>query len=167
MDKVFLLLGSNLGDRLQIINQAIRLISVKIGRISLVSSFFESEAWGFISEHNFLNMVLQIETFLKPESLLVEILEIEKELGRLRSNGTTYQSRSIDIDILFYNNLKYSTDLLTIPHPKITERKFALTPLCQIAPDFIHPVNFCSIKQLLDVCNDTSNVRLYNPVNQS
>jgi 2-amino-4-hydroxy-6-hydroxymethyldihydropteridine diphosphokinase len=156
MGKVaFLGLGSNLGDREAFLNEAIALIGLKAGKVVSSSSIYETEPWGFQSKDKFLNMVVEIETDLDPDSLLLKLLEIESGMGRERKN-TGYSSRNIDIDILIYDNLCINKPDLHIPHPMLHRRRFVLVPLCDIAPGVIHPVLKKSIADLLTDCTDTS-----------
>jgi len=115
------------------------------------------EPWGFESNDLFWNQVLEISTNLSPEEVLVQTQQIELELGRIRKPDQ-YDSRLIDIDILFYGDQIISLENLIVPHPRIQERKFALVPLCEIASELIHPVFQKSIRQLLEECADKLNV---------
>jgi len=157
MNKVFLGIGTNLGSREANLKQAIVRIGEEIGRVVRESSVYETEPWGFASEDNFLNMVAEVETILTPSGLLGAILMIEAQLGRLRGEKQ-YSSRSIDIDILFYQNLIIDEVSLKIPHPQLYKRRFVLVPLSEIAPDFIHPVLKENIFTLLNLCEDRSEV---------
>lgn len=155
MNSAYLLLGSNLDDRHVMIHRAIIKIGDRIGQILQFSSLYESEPWGFSSEDRFLNQVVIVETMLSPARLLSEILGIEEDLGRKRTPGSKgYHSRTIDIDILFYNDLILREEQLNIPHPRIHERMFTLVPLCELNEDFIHPVSGKSMKQLKSECSD-------------
>ena len=149
-------LGSNLGNRDEYLDHAIRLISERIGQIMKKSSVYETDPWGFNADVPFLNRVVEAETELTPEELIREILGIEQELGRVRGDG--YTSRTIDIDILFYGDQVVSTSDLKIPHPSIQDRRFVLVPLCEIAGRFIHPVLDTSISDLLEFCKDFGRV---------
>ena len=149
-------LGSNLGNRDEYLDHAIRLISERIGQIVKKSSVYETDPWGFNADVPFLNRVVEAETELTPEELIREILGIEQELGRVRGDG--YTSRTIDIDILFYGDQVVSTSDLKIPHPSIQDRRFVLVPLCEIAGRFIHPVLDTSISDLLEFCKDFGRV---------
>lgn len=139
MSKVILLLGSNLGDRKDFLKKAIELIDAEVGLVLKLSSIYESEPWGFTSDEMFLNQVIIINSNDKPQTLLKKLQKIEKELGR-KIKSSTYQSRTIDIDILFYDKIKLKTKELTIPHPQLHLRKFTMDPLIEIAGDYIHPV---------------------------
>lgn len=139
MNKVILLLGSNLGNRSNFLNRAIELINSKVGSITKVSSVYESEPWGFSSTNLFLNQVIIIETDYQPIETLNILQNTEKELGR-KLNSKSYQNRTIDIDILFFNEIQMNSKELTIPHPQLHLREFTMIPLIEVAGDFIHPV---------------------------
>jgi 2-amino-4-hydroxy-6-hydroxymethyldihydropteridine diphosphokinase len=161
MKKVFLGLGTNLGDREANLKTAVGSIIKNIGTVVRISSVYETEPWGFRTEDLFLNMVVETETGLKPSGLLGRILMIEAEMGRLRG-GKGYSSRIIDLDILLYGETIMDTKSLVIPHPKFHERRFVLVPLCEIAPVLVHPVLKKSIKTLLKECPDKGKVRLHD-----
>jgi 2-amino-4-hydroxy-6-hydroxymethyldihydropteridine diphosphokinase len=160
MKKVFLCLGSNLGERLEHLKEAKKMIAELIGKILSESRLYETEPWGFESENDFLNMVLCVETGLSPSGLMGRILMIESKLGRIRCE-TGFSSRSIDIDILLYGEEVYADEAINIPHLHLHERRFVLVPLSEIAPDFIHPIIKKSIKTLLETCSDQSRVMPY------
>jgi 2-amino-4-hydroxy-6-hydroxymethyldihydropteridine diphosphokinase len=162
MKSVFLGIGSNLGDREINMQRAVEHISMSVGDISLTSAIYETEPWGFQSEDAFLNIVIAVETQLSPTELLSEILNIESLLGRVR-NKEHYSSRVIDIDILLYDDIVLVEPDLKIPHPLMHKRKFVLIPLCDIASEMIHPVVNKSFRELLDICDDTSNVKQFLP----
>jgi 2-amino-4-hydroxy-6-hydroxymethyldihydropteridine diphosphokinase len=161
MKKVFLCLGSNIGERTENLKEAKKMIAELIGRILTESGLYETEPWGFESENDFLNMVLCVETGLSPSGLMGRILMIESKLGRIRCE-TRYSSRSMDIDILLYGEEVYADEAINIPHPRLHERRFVLVPLSDIAPGFIHPVIKKSIKTLLEICSDQSRVLPYS-----
>jgi 2-amino-4-hydroxy-6-hydroxymethyldihydropteridine diphosphokinase len=158
MSRVYLLLGSNLNNRAELLKQAADLIANQIGSVKSASSIYESEPWGFESDQYFLNQVLEIESRMTPIQLLEELLAIEKRLGRTRSRREGYQSRIIDIDILFYDTMILESDILTIPHPKLHERLFTLIPLSEISRDMVHPGLKKTIEQLVQECPDRSKV---------
>ena len=159
---VFVLLGSNLGDRELLVNQACKMMGERCGEIVAKSRLYESEPWGFQSEHWFLNQVVELATLLSPDELMSSLLGIEKELGRDRTqphNG--YVSRPMDLDILYYGNDIIDTQMVTAPHPRLHQRRFTLLPLCDIAPDFVHPLMKKTNRQLLDSCQDNGKVNIY------
>ena len=161
-ETVFVLLGSNLGDRELLVNQASKMIGKRCGKIVAKSRLYESEPWGFKSEHWFLNQVVKIETALSPDDLMKELLEIEKELGRDRSvSHEGYVSRPMDLDILYFGNEIIDTQMVIAPHPRLHERRFTLLPLCDIDPDFVHPTMKKTNLQLLDECQDAGKVNIY------
>lgn len=162
MNESFILLGSNIGKREQLIKDAISCIVDKYGTLIRKSSLYESEPWGFESEFNFLNQVILIETKLNPHELLEQLLKIEIDLGRDRTNKyETYVSRPIDIDILYYNNDVIDSIDLIVPHPRLHLRAFTLMPLCEIAPDYVHPFFLKTNKELLYECKDNLKVNVY------
>jgi 2-amino-4-hydroxy-6-hydroxymethyldihydropteridine diphosphokinase len=165
MKEVFLGIGTNLGNREKNLEDAVARVEEYIGKVTASSSVYETEAWGFQSEDEFLNRVIKVETKLKPSGLLGRILMIESLLGRVR-NEKKYASRVIDIDILFYGDKKINEVELIVPHPRLHERRFVLVPLCEISPDLIHPVLNQSIAALLDKCEDKSKVKKFytNPL---
>ena len=141
MAKVFLGLGTNLGDKRNNLLTAVNHIEEKIGKITSLSSFYETEPWGFKSDNSFLNAALCVETPLEPVAILNIIKEIEIEMGRTqKSVNKVYSDRPIDIDILLYDDMIIKTEELTIPHPLITERDFVMKPLVEIAGDTVHPL---------------------------
>jgi 2-amino-4-hydroxy-6-hydroxymethyldihydropteridine diphosphokinase len=160
MKIVFLGIGSNLGDRKNNLDNAVGKIDEYIGKVVASSSIYETEPWGFEVEEEFLNMVVKVETRLEPSGMLGRILMIEALLGRIRSEKQ-YSSRVIDIDILLYEGLVLEELTLKIPHPLMHKRRFVLVPLCEIEPEIVHPVMKKTVKTLLELCTDNSNVRKY------
>ncbi|MEY3417100.1 MAG: 2-amino-4-hydroxy-6-hydroxymethyldihydropteridine diphosphokinase [Bacteroidota bacterium] len=156
MNTVYLLLGSNQGDRKALFEMAKLAIETHIGSISKQSSLYESEAWGVTDQALFLNCVLAVDTLLDAESTLQQALLIEQSLGRVRH--TRWTERTIDIDILYFNNDIYTSSSLSIPHPEIQNRRFTLVPLCEIAPQKIHPILQKSQEMLLHSCADVLKV---------
>lgn len=161
MNVVYLCLGGNIGHRLEHINQALEHITHKIGNVLKKSRVYETEAWGVAQQQPYLNMVVEVQTLLKPEELIVKLLQIEEILGRTRSNTQAYEARTIDIDILFYNQSVISTPELTIPHPRMHLRKFVLIPMQDVNSDYIHPLLNKKMITLLQECTDSLNVILY------
>ncbi len=157
MIKLYILLGGNLGDKQQVFSEARKRLNEQVGTITDQSLVYETEPWGFESDDNFWNQVLEIATDLTAEEVLQKTQQIENELGRTRK-ANRYDSRIIDIDILFFGNQIIQTENLVVPHPRIQERKFALVPLCEIVPELIHPVFQKSLKQLLEDCTDALKV---------
>lgn len=155
MAKVYLSTGSNQGDRLNSLVEAAKQIEKQIGTIIDLSAVVESEPMGFEAETNFYNQVLLVDTMLTPQQVIITLLDIELKLGRVRA-GQTYTSRSIDIDILFYDEIMIADDNLVIPHPRLHERNFVLQPLMAISPDFIHPVLKKPISELNSFSVDAS-----------
>ena len=147
--KIVLAFGSNLGDREEFILAAYRLLEEELGELIKKSSFIETSAWGFESDNSFINSVAEFETKKTPYEALEICNKIEKELGRQRNPlHKGYQNRTIDIDILFYEDIVLDTATLKIPHPLIAERDFVLTPLKEILPNLLHPVLKKEIKDI-------------------
>lgn len=157
MKIVFLGIGTNLGDREGNISKAVEKIKENIGQVSASSSVYETEPWGFRADKDFLNLVLKVETKLTPSGLLKNIHMIESLLGRVRGE-IQYESRAIDIDILLYEDMVIDEEILKTPHPLMYKRKFVLVPLCEIAPELVHPVLKRSIRCLLEECADKSRI---------
>lgn len=131
LHQVYLGLGSNLGNREGNIRQAIALISERVGEVTRQSSLIETEPWGFESENRFLNAVVLCETRLTPRQLLTATQRIERALGR-RKKGGAYADRTVDIDILLYDDVTVNEPDLQIPHPLMNQREFVMKPLAEI-----------------------------------
>lgn len=158
--QVVTILGSNSGNKFRLMEQAVSLLEKQAGKVTLASSYYETAPWGFECKENFLNRVVVFETEYCPESFLQTALAVEEQLGRTRSaNGPRYTSRPIDIDILFYGTEIIDTPTLTIPHPRLEERNFVLTPLREILPSFVHPLSHKTIQTLWEECPDKLEVR--------
>ena len=162
MIKLFVLLGGNLGDKPKLFSETRDRLNQIVGTITRESSIYETEPWGFESENNFWNQVLEISTSLGAEEVLQKTQAIELESGRIRKSGK-YESRCMDIDLLFYGDQIISLENLIIPHPRIQERKFVLIPLVEIASNLKHPVIMKSIGQLLNECSDALKVNKIIP----
>lgn len=156
----YLSLGSNIGDKLENIEISIKYIIEKIGKVLAISKMYRTSSWGFKSENYFLNNVIKIETNLSPQDLLSRIQTIEKALGRKRLTSG-YSDRTIDIDILFYENEIIKEENLIVPHPLLQDRNFVIYPLNDIASKFVHPILNETINKILSNCTDTSCCELF------
>ncbi len=162
MAQVILSIGANLGQREKNLQQAIDMIDSHIGSVNAVSSLYETEPWGFSADSWFLNIALSVDTFMQPFALLHVTQEIERRIGRTEKtvSGQGYQSRVIDIDIIFFDQLVITTAELSVPHPLMHKRNFVLQPVSDIAPNFVHPLLNQRVKDLLDTCEDKTQIRL-------
>ncbi len=168
---VVLLIGGNQGERVPLLMRAVSEIAHRIGKVSLASSLYETEPWGFETEQQFLNQALVVDTDLTATEVLRKALEIEKELGRVRNKDSeiqnskfkiqNYSSRPMDIDLIFYDSDIVETADLQLPHPRMQLRRFVLEPLAQIIPDFKHPKLRKTMRQLLEECTDGGAVKVY------
>lgn len=149
----YLLLGSNLGDRASRLAQARHDLAATAGRLVASSALYQTAAWGFEDQPAFLNQVLAIETELDAPSLLAACLAAERQQGRERQ--VRWAARTLDVDILLFGNAVIHTPTLTVPHPALPARRFALTPLAELAPQLVHPQLHRTIAQLLAACPDT------------
>jgi 2-amino-4-hydroxy-6-hydroxymethyldihydropteridine diphosphokinase len=158
MHRVALLLGSNHIDKEHYLLRACSVVESLVGRIEAQSAIYYSAPWGFHAEQEFANQALILSTMLEPEQLLVKVLHAEQEVGRDRNaeaaeraqTGERYASRTIDIDVIFYDELVHNSPTLSIPHPRLAEREFALRPLSEIAPKWPHPVTGLTVQQMLN-----------------
>ena len=164
----YLSLGTNQGDKLENLQNAVHLIDESIGGVQKISAIYKSPSWGF-EGNEFFNICISVSTDQRPATLLESLLAIEKELGRTRTNQEGYQNRNIDIDILLFEDEIILSKTLTVPHSKMLERKFVLLPLVEIAPNTIHPIEKKQLHVCLQNCGDTSEVlkipqRLERPI---
>lgn len=150
MTDLYIGLGSNLGDRRASLQTAVDMIQDRVGRVSALSSFYETEPWGFESDNLFMNAAARVETELTVEEALEVTQEIEREMGRMaKSSGGVYTDRPIDIDLLMYGSVQMNTPRLVLPHPLMHERLFVMQPLAEIAPDVVHPVLGMTMSEIL------------------
>jgi 2-amino-4-hydroxy-6-hydroxymethyldihydropteridine diphosphokinase len=164
MNKVFLLIGGNMGDRLQNLHQAITLLSATCGPVIQQSAVYETAAWGKTDQAAFLNQALLLTTELSARELITTVLSVEEQMGRHRTER--FGPRVIDIDIMFYNEDIINEPHLTVPHPQMQNRLFVLIPLNELAPMFVHPVLKKTIEQLLAECKDELPVTKFTPENK-
>jgi 2-amino-4-hydroxy-6-hydroxymethyldihydropteridine diphosphokinase len=161
-ERIYLLLGSNQGDRLNLLQTAIRELERAFPDSNLqCSSVYETAAWGMEDQPSFLNQAIGFDAYVSPRELLSRVQEIELLLGRQRT--LVWGPRSLDIDILFFGNEVIHLPDLEIPHPRISERRFALIPMAELAPEFRHPVLGPDMKQLLEQCEDPLPVHVFEP----
>lgn len=165
MARVFLSLGSNLGDRLSNIQQAVSTLSM-LDEVNIVktSSFYETEPWGNKKQNWFVNCAVALDTVLSPEELLKKCQKIELTLGRIRNQKERWQERAIDIDILMYDDLIMTSPNLVIPHPYMHERAFVLIPMLEVKPDLVHPVFKKTVSDLYDEISNPEDVFLYGTI---
>lgn len=152
MNGIYLITGGNLGDRLKNLKATQELLNRHEICVLRSSTIYESEAWGLKGSPNYLNQVHEVACALTPLNLLEVCLQIEQHLGRIRDGR--WSPRTVDIDILLFGSQTISEQNLKIPHPRMAQRRFVLTPLAELCPDFIHPLHQCTIKNLLFNCPD-------------
>jgi 2-amino-4-hydroxy-6-hydroxymethyldihydropteridine diphosphokinase len=156
--EVVLSLGGNKGDREKLLFRAIESLNDRF-QLVRVSKIYETAAWGGVAKADFLNQLAIIRTEKNPEEVLEIIQEIEVDLGRIREEP--WGDRTMDIDILYFGNQVMASERLTIPHPYISERRFILVPLVELLPDKIHPIRNKTSVQMLEECEDPSEVKLF------
>ncbi len=166
--RVYIGLGSNVGNRLDYLQAAIDAIHFEVGSIIKISNCYETPALGFQGDP-FLNACIEIRTNWSAELLISKLLQIEQNQGRKRLNDGQYHNRTIDLDILFYGDEIIENNILTVPHPRLEQRLFVLEPLAEIAADLVHPKLNQSVAHLVELCQDQSAVNqtqdaLYNPL---
>tara|TARA_B100001287_G_scaffold222720_1_gene191907 strand:+ start:652 stop:1137 length:486 start_codon:yes stop_codon:yes gene_type:complete len=153
----YISIGSNLGDRMLSINQSIYGLS-KFSNVLSKSHVYESPSWGYSDKNSYFNLVVKLKTDLNERQLMESILKIEKGLGRERSKENRYHARTIDLDIIFFDDLVLKSEDLIIPHPRYHKRNFVLVPLNDISPELVCPVFKKTIKDLLIISDDLSKV---------
>jgi 2-amino-4-hydroxy-6-hydroxymethyldihydropteridine diphosphokinase len=151
----YLSLGSNQGNKLEHLQNAVDLIGEKVGAINKVSSIYKTKSWGFEGD-DFLNCCVEVSTNLNPENLIKTLLTIEERLGRVRNESKEYSGRSIDLDILLFDDEIIFSPNLIVPHPRMLERKFVMVPLTEIAPNYRHPIEKQTILMCLQNSDDSS-----------
>jgi len=161
MNKIYLSIGSNVGDRKHYLEESIRLININVGRVTQKSSVYETAGWGITDQPMFLNQVIELETTRLPQEILRIIQKIEFSLGKRKE--LKWGPRNIDIDILYYGNEIVNEEDLTVPHPHIQDRRFILEPMNEIASDWEDPAHNMTIKEMTINCADQSYV---HPLNQ-
>ena len=154
MGRLIILLGGNQGDIIETFRVVITKLEDKLGSVTELSGYYESEPWGFESKQNFINQVVEIGCSKPATEVIKATQSIEREFGRVKKSGIGYSSRPIDIDILFFDNHIVDSTELTIPHPRLHKRMFTLMPLSEKWASFIHPVKNRTILQLLEKCED-------------
>ena len=158
MHTVVFCLGGNIRPKRRRLDRAVQCLAERVGPVVQTSSVYETEAWGFRAPA-FLNRTVVAETGLTPGEVLRITQDIERQLGRTKKTTGAYASRTVDIDILFYDDAVVNEPDLRIPHPRIAERRFVLAGLCEVMPDYVHPVHKKNIRTLYDQCPDTLRVR--------
>ena len=157
MNLAYLLIGGNLGNRSANLQNALHQIEKNCGKILDLSAIYETAAWGLTNQPSFYNQAVIIETILEPKALMEQLLSIETNMGRIRS--IKLGPRLIDLDILLIDQLILDTEILTLPHPSMEQRRFALLPLAEIAPNLVHPILQKTIQELLMDCKDELDVQ--------
>lgn len=162
MNTVIILLGGNIGDTLFYLKESIRRLENHNCVITKQSEIYETEAWGVENQNNYYNQALEISTSLSPNEVLILCQKIENQLGRIRKER--WGARTIDIDLIFYNQLIIDTPTLTIPHPRYHLRNFVLFPLADVIPDYVCPIFKTTILKIVSSSLDQSQVKTVDPV---
>lgn len=152
MNTAILLIGGNIGDRPKYLQQAALRIAARTGRITAESALYETAPWGEVQQPDYLNQALRLETELDAPTLLNVLLDVEKEIGRVRRQK--WGARVIDIDLIFFNQEVITLPQLKVPHPQMQHRRFVLAPLSEIVPEWMHPILQLTVNQLLEACPD-------------
>ena len=160
MFEVYLGIGSNIGDSKMHLKNCVEALNLNIGKVSHVSSVYETKAWGNQNQANFFNQVVQISTDILPFELLKKIKELEIVLGRTKTEK--WGPRVVDIDILLFSNFHFTAANLQIPHAFLQERRFVLVPLLEINPALIHPILMKNVGKLLEECEDSAWIKKLN-----
>jgi 2-amino-4-hydroxy-6-hydroxymethyldihydropteridine diphosphokinase len=154
----YLSLGGNLGNTIEIFQNSMEILTKKVGKITQLSSLYQTAAWGPIPQNDFINQVIEVETKLSAQELMDILLEIELKQGRVRQER--WGPRTLDLDIIFFGEQLISTESLEIPHPRMEDRKFVLIPMVEINPNLIHPISRKSIRQILLECKDECDCKI-------
>ncbi|MBK9257501.1 MAG: 2-amino-4-hydroxy-6-hydroxymethyldihydropteridine diphosphokinase [Saprospiraceae bacterium] len=162
MHNYYLHLGSNVGNRAEMLQKAIEALGKTSAKIISQSAIYETEPWGVKDQESFLNMALLVKSELEPDFFYKKLDDIQRNLGKVQT--IKWGPRVIDIDIIYCDNLIYHSETLSIPHPRRTERNFVLIPLMEISEEFIDPEHQITIEELYDQCEDTSEVFLYEDI---
>lgn len=159
MNEAYLCLGGNLGDTVAIFAEAIDLLRSNGLTTDCKSSIYTSKAWGMENAPDFFNQIIRVKTLLNEHDLMQKLLQVERQLGRKRALSGQYESRTLDIDIILFNDEIINEEHLHIPHPRMHLRRFVLEPLAEIAPQLVHPLFHKTIGQLLKECPDTGHIK--------
>jgi len=164
MPTAYLLLGSNLGDRAALLHNAVQHLAATAGPVEAASALYETAAWGLADQPAYLNQAVRLRTSLAPAALLAACLATEQQAGRTRR--IRWDARTLDVDILLYDDLVLDSPQLQIPHPRLPERRFALVPLAEIAAGVMHPALHQTVTELLAACADALAVQRVGETSQ-
>jgi len=157
MGRVLVSMGSNIGNRLGFLQKAVDALSTSAGfKVKTASPVYETEPVGKKNQREFLNAAVEMESLLSPDSVLVNLKQIERSVGRTPSQR--WGPREIDLDLIYIGNLVFKSPSLVLPHPEVAVRRFVLTPLADIAPDFVDPLRNCTLREMLLQCTDECKV---------